>query len=94
MERFDIVAHKSGVGAPPSQAVVSTEPVNGHESNEASITPVTHDSPQPLSSPQKRQVHRSIELTAPQTRASRCRLIGREVDGSFASRADILRILG
>jgi len=56
MERFDIFAHKNGVGAPPSQAVVSTERVNGHESNEASVTPVAYDSPQPLPSPQKRQV--------------------------------------
>ncbi|OXV11552.1 hypothetical protein Egran_00687 [Elaphomyces granulatus] len=62
MERFDIFAQRNGVGIPPSPAVVSTEPfstesVNGHESNETSITPPpTRDSPQPLPSPQKRQV--------------------------------------
>jgi upstream activation factor subunit UAF30 len=62
MERFDIFAQRNGVGIPPSPAVASTEPfstesVNGHESNETSITPPpTHDSPQPLPSPQKRQV--------------------------------------
>ncbi|EAW08514.1 SWIB/MDM2 domain protein [Aspergillus clavatus NRRL 1] len=56
MERFDIFAARSGIGASSDAATSSTAPTNnGHVENYASVTPVEPSPPAPSSSPQKRQ---------------------------------------
>jgi upstream activation factor subunit UAF30 len=54
MERFDIFAQRNGVGTSHEQPTPSTETINGHDSNDVSVTPATQSSPQSTSSPQKR----------------------------------------